>query len=125
MNDPLLTINLRAGVKELLEPFIKALTPYDYHFVTTQIGPQGLQGDVDEMAHIIIKIPTTAGEVAPFVWTTIYADGSVHAEYEYEDERMNELLGGETYSLGFFNLISYLEQLPKPFSSFTSGLVQD
>ncbi len=115
--------------KEIAEQTLairEALHPYNSLIGSYSTGPQsGLpKVDQNEMAHVWINVPAGIGESA-CVFIKAYVDGTCTAFYDYQDEETQELLGGEEYTLTFDSLIAYLEQLPKPFHAFTSGLVED
>ena len=52
-------------------------------------------------------------------WVTAYVNGKCKASYEYHDQDLNEMRGGETHECSFDDLINYLDQLPKPFHFYT------
>lgn len=115
--------------KEIAEQTLsirEALYPYNSLIGSYSTGPQsGLpKVDQNEMPHVWINIPAGIGETAN-VFVTAYVDGTCKAFYDYHDEETQELLGGEEYTLTFDSLIAYLEQLPKPFFAYTSGLVEE
>ena len=104
----------------------KALAPYDSLISSYSCGPQlGYPGtDPDEMPNVCVNIPAGISQDAN-VFVTAYVDGTCTAFYDYHEESDQEMLGGEEYALTFEALIAYLDQLPKPFHAYTSGLVED
>tara|TARA_R110002012_G_scaffold52863_2_gene135768 strand:- start:10 stop:390 length:381 start_codon:yes stop_codon:yes gene_type:complete len=74
--------------------------------------------DPDEMAHMYIWIPSGEAIPAAQVQVVAYVDGHCRCFYFYQDKWLENMFGREESTCTFDDLISYLDQLPKPFQFY-------
>ena len=125
MKKALSSINLVKEHEDQTREMRERLYQYDSLISSYSCGPQpaSTNYDPEEMAHLWLTIPAVFDNADVLV--TAYVDGTCTALYDYHDNEMNKMCGGEEYELSFESLIQYLEQLPKPFHAYTTGLVED